>query len=362
MKSKILKKANDIFVVILFDKIFLTYYSDGDLIGMTTISGGLDKIYESLAELKIKGYDEELFKKLITKKGLSIGKYSSNELIVLEKLKKSFSKIASYLTQEINKIKDKYNIIDIDRIFITSEYGDIEGIGEYLESVLDIQVNNFEFYEKYNLDRLPIDPFLFLGMLETHYAYKFDNQEYNFSQFLRKPTFFYRPSGIFLLTSIIVLLALSAYPLYLFINGKIFENKNKFLNSEISNLMKTNIKLNSDLKKLQKQANSLDKRINLIKQEISYIQSFIKDVYKFKFSYLPKSQELVDITYLMNKNKVYAKIIKYNNGIYEIKVFSYKETNIPNLVKDLTDNGFSVDFDKIEYKNGKYNSIIRIKE
>ncbi|QCT94276.1 hypothetical protein FE773_03500 [Caminibacter mediatlanticus TB-2] len=361
-EEQILKKANDIFVVILFDKIFLTYYSDGDLIGMTTVSGGLDKIYESLAELKIKGYDEELFKKLITKKGLSIGKYSSNELIVLEKLKKSFSKIASYLTQEINKIKDKYNIIDIDRIFITSEYGDIEGIGEYLESVLDIQVNNFEFYEKYNLDRLPIDPFLFLGMLETHYAYKFDNQEYNFSQFLRKPTFFYRPSGIFLLTSIIVLLALSAYPLYLFINGKIFENKNKFLNSEISNLMKTNIKLNSDLKKLQKQANSLDKRINLIKQEISYIQSFIKDVYKFKFSYLPKSQELVDITYLMNKNKVYAKIIKYNNGIYEIKVFSYKETNIPNLVKDLTDNGFSVDFDKIEYKNGKYNSIIRIKE
>ncbi len=361
-EEEIIKKGNDLFIVLLYDKIFLTFYSDGDLIAMTTLSGGLDKIYESLAELKIKDYDLELFKKLITKKGLSIGKYSTNELVVLDKLKRSFSKIGNYIEREINKIKEKYDINDIERVFITSEYGEIEGISDYLEGVLDIQANNFEFYEKYNLDRLPIDPFLFLAMLETHYAYKYNNQTFNFSKYLRKPTFFYRPSGVIVLILIILSILLSIYPFYLFIKGKIFENKNLYLTKQISSLIKKNAKLSFTLRQLNNKTKLLNTKINSIKKDISYIQSFIKDVYKFKYSYLPKSQELVDITYLMNKNKVYAKIIEYKNGLYTIKVFAYKETNIPDLVKDLTDNGFSVDFDKIKYIDGKYNSILRIKE
>jgi len=361
-EEEIIKKGNDLFIVLLYDKIFLTFYSDGDLIAMTTLSGGLDKIYDSLAELKIKDYDLELFKKLITKKGLSIGKYSTNELVVLDKLKRSFSEIGNYIEREINKIKEKYDINDVERVFITSEYGEIEGISEFLGDILDIKVNTFEFYEKYNLDRLPIDPFLFLAMLETHYAYKYNNQTFNFSKYLRKPTFFYRPSGILVLTTIILIIIFNIYPLYLFIKGKIFENKNISLNNQISVLTKENANLNLELKKLNNKTKLLDTKINSIKKDIFYLQTFIKDVYKFKYSYFPKSQELVDITSLMNKNKVYAKVIEYKNGLYSIKVFAYKETNIPNLVKDLTDNGFSVDFDKIKFIDGKYNSILRIKE
>lgn len=358
----ILKKGNDLFVVFLYDKIFLTFYSEGELVYMNTLAEGLNKIYQSLSELKIKGFDYELFKKLLLKKGLSIGKYSSNELLVLEIIKKNFSNIANIIIDEINKFKQKYNIEDLDRIFVTSEYGDIEEADEYLQNVLGLEVKNFEFYEKYNLDRLPVDPFLFLAMLETHYAYKYNDQRYNFSKFLRKPTFFYRPSGILILTAIISVLILGAYPLYLYLIGLNFEMKNKELSKEIDKLNSKKIQLQKQMFALQSKDKQLTKEIEENQKEVRRIQKFIEEVYKFKFSYLPKSQEIVDITYLMNKNKVYAKIIEYKKGLYTIKLFSYHESDIPNLIKDLADNGFSVDFDEIVYKEGKYNSEIRIKE
>ena len=53
-EEKILQKANDLFVVFLYDKVFLTFYNDGELLSIVTISGGLDKIYESLGKLNMK--------------------------------------------------------------------------------------------------------------------------------------------------------------------------------------------------------------------------------------------------------------------------------------------------------------------
>jgi len=361
-EEKIIQKANDLFVVLLKDKISLTFYSDGELIAMTTLSGGLDKAYSVLEELKIKDFNEELFIKLLLKKGFSIGKYSTNELVVLEKLKEAFFDLSGYLIQEMNKIKEKYNVGGVERVFITSEYGEIEGINKYLEGVLDIEVNNFEFYEKYNLDRLPIDPFLFLAMLETHYAYKYNNQDYNFSKYLRKPTFFYRPSGILLLVFVSSILFSSIYPLYLYIQGKNYEYKNKLLNKEISNIIIQNAKLNSLLNRLKNQKNLLTKKANKLKKEIDDIKLFIKKVYIFKYSYLPKSQSLVDITYLLNKNKVYLESLSYKESYYFIKVFSYKEKNIPNLIEDLTDKGFLVNFDTIEFDKNKYTTLLKVKE
>jgi Tfp pilus assembly PilM family ATPase len=360
----ILQKANDVFAVLLHDKIFLTFYSEGKLVYISTISGGLNKIYDALSSLKIKNFDMELFKKLLTKKGLSIAKYTSNELVVLEIIKKEISNIINVIKEQIQKVCNDYDMDNFERLFITSEYGKIEGINDYIinEHEINIEAYGFEFYEKYNLDRLPVDPFLFLGMLEAHYAYKKNDQSFNYSLFLRKPTFFYRPSGGLVLSFIIFLILFNIYPAYLFIEGKSYEIKNRELKSKIDSLVNTKISLQTQMLKLQKEEKRLESKIDSYKEKVERIQNFIKSVYKFKFSYIPKSQELVDITYLLNKNHVFTKIITYKNHIYKLDVFSYHESDIPNLIKQLSDNGYSVNFKKIQYKNGKYISQIRIKE
>ncbi|WP_457562958.1 hypothetical protein [Caminibacter pacificus] len=360
--EEILKKANDVFVVLLFDKIFLTFYSEGELVYIATLSSGLDKVYEALQSLQIKNFDIELFKKLLLKKGLNLDKYASNELAVLEIIKKEFANINKLIHEQLTKITSEYEVGGFDRLFITSEYGEILGVNEYFKEHSDLEVYNFEFYEKYNLDRLPIDPFLFLGMLETHYAYKYEDQTYNFSPFLREPTFFYRPSGKLFLITAGLILVMGAWPMYEFLKGWNYERKNNILQSEINKLQSNVNTLQAKVESLTNKEKSIKTEINRYEKDIAELKKFIEEVYKFKFSYMPKSQEIVDLTYYLDKFHVYLKDMSFANGEYVLHVYAYNNSNIPDMINELTQNGYDVYAKEVVLKDGKYKSEIRIKE
>ena len=361
-EEKILKKANDLFVVILKDKVFLTFYSEGSLVNIVTIAGGLDSIFEELKKLKIKNFDFEIFKKVLLKKGLNETKYLNKEKIILEKLQEKFIQFGDIINNQISSTVEKYKFDSIERIFITTEFGNIPNLEKFTENLLSIKTFNFEFYENYNLDRLEINPFLFLAMLETYCSYKNNNQEYNFSLFLRKPTFFYRPSGTLLLVFISSIILFGAYPLYLYITGLILKEKNNLLLKEISKIEKTNNELLNQINTLTKKENDILKYIQIIKKEIKQNKDIIADVYKFKYSYIPKSSQIRDIVDLMNKNNIYLNKFFYKNSLFTLEIFAFKENNIPNFINSLVKEGFNVKFDKILFKNNKYTTIIRIKE
>jgi hypothetical protein len=361
-QENILSPANDMFVVILEDKIFITFYSDGKLIKIVTISGGLDKIYEKLSNLNIANFNLEVFKKLLNKKGLNQQNYSATEFIVFNELLKEFNNFAGIIKDQIKRLIETYNIENIERIFVTTKYGNIEELDIYYSRYLNIDIFNFEFYENYNLDRLPVDPLLFLGMLETHYAYKFNDLKYNFSFFLRKPTFFYRPSGQFVLSVSAATILFSIMPLYQYVNGLIYKYKNNNLKLEVSKLNTDIVKLTVQKNKLEKQKKSIEPVINKLTNEIKKDKRLINEVYKFKYSYIPKSQELTDITLIINKNNVYVKNISYKNNEFVINVFSKTDSNIANLIDDLSRNGYNTYTDGIKLDKNNYISKIRIKE
>ncbi len=361
-KENILKKGNDLFVVMLYDKIFFTFYSEGELIYINTVTGGLNKIYESLKSLKIANFDFNLFKKLLTKKGIERNKYTSSEVPVLNTIESDFQSFAKIIQEQILGLINNYDIDDVDRIFITTEYGDIPGINDMFEYQLQKKVFGFEFYEEYNLDLLPIDPFLFLGMLETHDAYKHNDLSHNFSLFLRKPTFFYRPSGLIILTFIVFLILLSAYPVYMIINGIVYNSKSAKLEKEFQKISVEKSNLIKQINLLKNKTAILKKKAEVISKEIDENKKLIETLYKFKFGYLPKSQELVDITKIMNKYKIYLIKLDYEQGIYKLKIYSYNDANIGKFIDDLINSGFNVSFDSIENKNGKYYTSIRIEE
>jgi len=358
----ILTLANDLFVVVLEDKIFLTFYSDGKLIKIMTISGGLDKIYKKLEKLNISNFNYEVFRKLLQQKGVDQKRYSSKEFIVYNEIVSEFDILKNILEEQIKKVIDTYNIETIDRIFITTKYGNVKGLEEHLRKSIYIDTFNFEFYENYNLDRLPIDPLLFLGMLETHYAYKNEDLSFNFSQFLRKPTFFYRPSGQLVLSVSVASVLFSVYPLYLYINGLIYEDKSNKLDVKIHSLNKEITLLGKKKNKLKKEQQVIKKIVSNLRHKIQEDKTLIKKVYSFKYSYIPKSEELTDITYYLNKNKVYIKDLSYKNNEFLIDIFSKKDSNIANLINELTNSGFNVYTGAITLKNNQYTSQIRIKE
>jgi hypothetical protein len=361
-QENILSPANDMFIVMLEDKIFITFYSQGNLIKISTISGGLDKIYDRISKLNIANFDFEVFVKLLNKKGLNTENYSSREFIVYNELIKEFNIFGGIIEDQIKKLVETYNLENIDRIFITTKYGNIEGLDTYYSKFLKLDTFDFEFYENYNLDKLPVDPLLFLGMLETHYAYKFNDFTFNFSLFLRKPTFFYRPSGQFVLSVTVATIIFSIIPLYQYIDGLIFKYKNDNLRLSIKNY-------NNEIKNLINKKNQMEKQEKYIKNEVKKLTNkirnnklLIEELYKFKYSYIPKSQELIDITLLLNKNHVYIKSLEFSNNEYIMKVFAFKDSNIANLIDDLTYSGFNIYTEGIKLNGKKYFSEIRIKE
>jgi len=360
--EKIIQKANDLFVVFLYDKVFLTFYNEGELLSIVTISGGLNKVYEALGKLKIKNFDISVFEKLLTKKGVNNLKYTNMEKAVLDIMQDEFLTLINIVNSQIEKIGLKYNVSEIDRIYVTSEYGNIEGLQNYIQKILDIDTFGFEFYEEYNLDRLAVNPFLFLGMLEAHNAYKNQNQEYNFSLKLRKPTFFYRPSGRLFLILTASVVGMGIYPVYLYFNGVSYEHKNNELQSALKKLTIENAKLTNQIRILKNKEKTILKEREKYSKDIAFTKNFIKNVYEFKYSYIPKSSELVDVTLIMNKNKIYLDTLNYKDGIFELNVFSFKDTQIPNFIDDLVKKGFNVETEGVNYTDKKYNAIIRIKE
>ena len=360
--EKILKKGNDLFVVILHDKIFLTFYSDGELVSIITITGGLNKIYENLQSLKIANFDMDLFKKLLTKKGLDIAKYSANEIPVLIKIEEEMQNRVKLVQEQIVNVIENYDLEDIDRIFITSEYGEIPGINMFFEKYLDKKSLGFEFYEEYNLDRLPVDPFLFLAMLETYYAYHENDLKYNYSLFLRRPTFLYRPSGMLIGSLLVLIIILSIYPVYLYTKGEIFSIKSKQISNKLSKLNNRKIVLIKTINRLNNSYANIQRHIDFYKRNIKNNQKIIKSLYQFKYSYIPKSEEIVDITLLMNKYKIYLNKFNYDNSEFSLNVYTYNDKNLGKFLNALVQNGFSAYFNTVKEKKGKYYTVIRIKE
>ena len=411
--EKIIRKANDLFVVFLYDKVFLTFYNDGELLSIVTISGGLNKIYEALGKLKIKNFDINVFEKLLTKKGVNNLKYTNAEKAVLDIIQDGFLTLINIVDSQIEKIGLKYNVSEIDRIYVTSEYGNVEGLQEYIQKVIGIDTFGFEFYEEYNLDRLAVNPFLFLGMLDAHNAYKNQNQEYNFSLNLRKPTFFYRPSGRLFLILTASIVGAGIYPLYLYYEGMSYEKQNRKLENAIINLRKTNVKYKIKIKNLKKKTSALIEENNKYIKNINSDRKFIKDIYEFKYSYMPKSEDLTDIANILYKHNVYLDNLKYSakavsllkkvegafslnknmklfnyniNNVkinldsfakfetktskkedykfkgYILSVYANKMSKISDAIKDLSDYGFVLDTPGIKQQGGKYEAVIRIKE
>jgi ribosomal protein S8 len=361
-KEEIISIANDMFVILLDDKIFITFYSNGELVKIITISGGIDKIYEKLSNLNIANFNLEVLKKLLNQKGVDQNRYNPKEFVVYTDLASEIDSLANIIEEQIKRFTEIYNIDEIDRIFITTKYGNIKGLDSYFTKCINVDTFDFEFYENYNLDRLPIDPLLFLGMVETHYAYKYQDFTHNFSFFLREPTFFYRPSGQFVLSVTAATLILSIIPLYQYIDGLVYKYQNKDLDLKISHLNKTIWKFKTQGNKLEKEKRKIEPVIKKLAKDIKRDKQLIEEVYKFKYSYIPKSQQLTDITYFLNKNHVYVKNLSYSHNIFLIDVFSNNDSNIANLIEDLTKNGFNTYTDGVKLENKKYTSKIRITE
>ncbi|MEO1942627.1 MAG: hypothetical protein ABGW77_07055 [Campylobacterales bacterium] len=342
--NEILQEANDAFVVVLEDKTFMAFYAGRELLTIKTLSEGLNDIYEEVGKLNIAGYNRDIFQKLLEKKGLDPKKYFGPEKLVYKKMDEAFGKLAGIIENTVADVVNNYNIPEIERIFITTRYGSVRGIEEYMKrQIANVgMVDSFEFYQKYNLDRLKVEPFLFLAMVETHYAYKEGDLTYNFSLYLRKPTLFFRPSGQLIGASVATVILMSIPLAILWGIGFFYGFRADQVNSEKYQLLsKQNIAKNQ-LDKVKKELEHILSLIEKYNSEIDINTALIEAVYKFKMKDIPVSVNLTDLAYYMNKTQVYLENISMEKGEYNLSVYAATRFNIPNLIQELRNAGFNV--------------------
>lgn len=363
-QEKLLELGKDMFIVFLKDKISVTIYNNGEFYFTTMISGGLKQFYNALvSELEIEDFDEKLFEKILLKKGFKNLKYSSNEKPILETLNKELNKMFNIIQEELIKVYEKYDISSVDRIFVTSDYGNIFDLEKKFLSYFQIESHSFDFYEKYNLDKLPISPFLYMSMLETYHAYKYNELYYNYSLWKRPPTFFYRASGQFVMINVLGTLLLLSYPAYLKLATISYQNKNIALENKIRETVLSIGKTQRILKNYQTILNTKKKLYQGQLDRIHNIHSLIKEIYDFKTSKTNyETPFLVKLTELFNKFGVYIDSYVKEDNKYVISLFSDKDKNIVNLIKALSKD-YEVINQKILYvpKRKIYKSTIKIK-
>ena len=338
-KSGLLEKATDIFVILLKDKIMLTLYKNGQFITSTIIKNGLNDLYEEMRKLRIKNFDEDIFKKLLKQKGVNEKEYSEKEIKVVfdGKIKPFFEKISGILENEIDKILEKYGIKYIDRIYITSSLGTINNLEQFISEKLNIDTFTFGFYDKYNLDKLDVDPLLFLAMLETYYSYKLKEIErYNFSIKLRQANFFFRPIGHFLLI-ITGILIIGLIPLiYLKVNSLIYSLKLSKLNNIKVEYIKKNALIFRDNLMLEQKIKEKKEVISDINKEKKRLKSLINEAVVLKVFYQPKSVLLYKIIKEINKDNVELLKLRIIKNYVYLEIKSDSEGKLAKIYHNLS--------------------------
>ena len=355
-QNKNLEPMRDIFIILLWDKTYITAYQNGQYMYNSIINFGLEGVYnELLNNFEIEGFNKELFFKILQKKGVDRNKYFEDEEEIHEIITAKFSKLIQLIKEEIKIIYNEYDIDNFDRLFITTNNGNIYKMDQYLANFFDYKTFNFYFYEKYNLDKLPISNFLYLSMIETYYSYKNNQQDLNFSLWLRPPTFFYKPTGklIVSLTSSLTI-SIIAYT-----SVKIYQNMLKNQKNELQqNFSKLVIKKQDMILKQQNLKTKLNKvkKINLL--QIKNINKLVNTINEIKNYKIDKNNykfyNLLNIIEGLKKYNIKIFNFDIEGKMYKLNIYSKNENDLIKFFKYLEKNKWKFKNKIIKISNKNY--------
>ena len=340
-KKKLLEARKDIFIFFTKNNILITLYADGEFLQNIILKDGLYSIYEKLenSHLVIDDLDYELFLEILIKKGLDPENYDYAEEPLFNQIGEIFSDLFMIIINQLNALKRKFSLSTIDRLFISTEEGNIPGIIDFTNIYLGgIIVKELKFDSKFNPDKIKINQLIFLTILSASYAYENNYHDFNFTIKKRPPTFFYRKSGQLISISVASFILASAYPFYEYIDYLVKSNQNEELKIKLNKLNNKYNRLNSILNnriKLYKQKKEIAKKKEIY---IKSVEEIIYKLYNEKINYNPISTLIANITYYMKQNSVYLQNLEYNKGILSLYVFAKKAKYITNLVNQLVKN------------------------
>jgi len=363
-QNKILHNVGvDCFVYFTRYDTVVVIYQDGNYLYSKSIEHSLIRIYEKYLELPGEKVSEDEFYEILGSEGLKTANSDYQKDVM-----KIFGEVFIGVNDILIYAKRAFDLENIDKVYIGSEFGPIAGLEEYSQTYLGHVLSELNFDYEFNTDEWYLEQLQCLMALSA-YDY-IDNEEtkvVNLTQFHRPPPFHMRPGGQFIITTSLVSIVGIAWPTTYLAGSYINKAESYILVEEERELTATADKYKQILADKTKEIGKLDKALE--KLEIKY-DSKIKTltaIFDKKVNYKLKSESLYRFAADLKAHDVRTDSIKSDNDSYEISLVSENSKSITKLIKHISDKYFKkisyIDIEQIEKndQSGYYNGLLKVK-
>ncbi|NLC27677.1 MAG: hypothetical protein GX780_02770 [Campylobacteraceae bacterium] len=338
---------------------FLAVYRGGKYVYSKSLRYSLHEISEKFCELLGERIEEEDFYTLLSREGMKLSNPAYQQYLM-----QLFGEVFLYINDVLIFAKRGYGIDVVDRFYIGSEIGIINGIEEYSKSYLGLESFDFNFNIAINSKEWYVDQMHILMVLAAQAYLESPDDAENFTIFKRPPAFLKRPSGKLFAAIGVALLLTLAYPAFQVIYGSVLSFNQLAIDEEYQILYKKNSEIKSILESLEAQKTSLQEKRDLQNERLNFRKKLLNEIHDKKAKYPMKGVIIDELVTLINSRGIKIEKIEILDGEITLSLLSKNEKRLTELLKDISHkNRYAVSTKEISKKEARafYTSDVSVK-
>lgn len=327
-KKNMLSAQNiDAFVVLQDDDAFIAIYQSGEYAQSRPLRYSIKNISEKFATLSGDKLNDNVFLNII-KNGTNTQDDRSRDFIV-----EIFDEISYYIGDLINSLS-RFVGSNVSNINLVTDVK-MGNFAEFIQEKVSIPTNYLDLNIAMNSKEVEVDNIHNIMAINSQYYKETQENNFNFSNFLRPLPLFQRNSGKLILYTLLGLLIGLLYPLYLYVSGIItdVDTADKKSEYEINNADK--IRIEGAIAALEQQISGVSKSIEEEQVVIDFRKNTIKEIYDKKVSYPMKGVVLFELSNLINNKDIQTARINNSNRDMKVTLVSKDEKKLTELMQNV---------------------------
>ena len=327
-KNILSAQDTEAFIVIQEDDAFIAVYQNGEYIQSRPLRYSIKGISEKFATLSGDKLNDSAFLDII-KDGTNTPDDKNKNFIT-----EIFDEIAYYIGDITNSLS-RFSGSNISSIHIVTD-ATMGDFAEFMQEKLNIPTKNLELNIAINSKEIEISDIHSIMVVNAQYYKEAQENDFNFSNFLRPPPLSQRNSGKLIMYALVGLLLGLLHPLYLYISGIItdVDTADKKSEYEINNADK--IRIESALAAADQQILNTSKLIEAEQERINFRKNTINEIYDKKVNYPMKGIVLFELSNLINNKDIQTAKINNSDRNMTVTLVSKDEKKLTELIQNVS--------------------------
>ncbi|BCD60282.1 MULTISPECIES: hypothetical protein [unclassified Nitratiruptor] len=338
---------------------FLTIYKNGHFVYTKSLKFSFAYMAERLTELKGSEVTiEELIANLSTY-GLRLSDYEE-----LQYYMQIFSELFMHINDILIYAKKSFDIENIDKIFISSDIGLIQGIEEYAQTYLGQKAYDFDFDYGIHVADPSVTHIHLLTVLTTQDCLEEEEECVNFTIFERPPALWKRPSGKLIMAIAASLVLGFSYPIYNYSMAYKYQIEKLLLQKKYAKIHAKRVSLESQINHIKNEIKKVDQQIQAVTRHLHEKEQSLKRIFDKKVHYSMKAVTIADFAQNIKKHKLHLLELNNTNKEFNLLVTAADDKRITEFIKDITNNAsskYDITTKDINKTKGLYMSSLKVK-